>query len=689
MSSQPSGGGSHEHLEQMLREMVAQILAHEDFELFIAWMRANARRFFGHMAFVDEGGPPALAALVARSVWNRMPLPGNGFRPRPVAAPGRNDPCPCGSRQKYKVCCAQLPQFDSFEIDDLWTALVQQLTGAQLRQALDTKRMPPVALAEAARRELDAGTPSKAVSILQPLFEDLAHCDERCEPALDTLCDAYQALGHDRKRLAFLERVTRDCTGSLAAVAWQRLAAMRMDRGDHEGAWEAFRAAQKADPDSPSLALNEVTLLLGEQRGEEAAARARFYAARFRKLGFGDEPWMASLEAVARDPHRALADMNLESAGVDVDRLHAWLDACAARPLPKYEVEALPTIDSGNETEMIELLRKQMSGMGLPAHEIDRAAKKFARQLKADRLKREKAKGQQALFPSETPAQPEDMHANARVLVVPPRLVPLEAQWHKVYPGAKPFSTTAGLTEGAAAWDPDVLEDWLEFLEAHPEAGDSLEIIDDVATALLAFDARLPQGAGFGLASTLAERGCKIVARAVGDADIELPWVCIENRAGLRLFAHVIRDCLDRNENDRADALMRSLLHLNPNDNHGFRAVLVTHLLRNGEVDAALELIARYPDDMMVDIKYGAALAHFRRGEQRPAKEALDLALMTNAHVPSFLIKARVVPPRRNPETVQMGGRDEAWEYREHARDIWEATPGALEWLKAQTRAAR
>ena len=93
-----------------------------------------------------------------------MPLPGNGFKPRPVAAPGRNDPCPCGSGAKYKTCCAQLPQFDAFDEDELWAAMAHQLPAAQLRRAIETKRMPPVALAEAARRELDVQAPKKAVN---------------------------------------------------------------------------------------------------------------------------------------------------------------------------------------------------------------------------------------------------------------------------------------------------------------------------------------------------------------------------------------------------------------------------------------------------------------------------------------------------------------------------------------------
>jgi tetratricopeptide (TPR) repeat protein len=689
VSSKGQTAFSYDQLEQLLSEMVAHILAHQDFEAFIAWMRANARRFFGHMAFTDEGGPPALAAMVARSVWNRTPLPGNGFKPRPVPAPGRNDPCPCGSGEKYKHCCADLPQFDAMETDDIWTMMARQLSPAQLRKAIETKHMPPGALAEAARRDLDAGMPKRAVDLLQPLFDgDLARCDERCEAALDALCDAYQTLGHDRKRLVFLERVSQQCTGPLAAAAWQRLAAMRMDRSDHEGAWDAFRGAQKADPDSPTLALNEITLLLGEGRAAEAAARASFYVARFRKLGFGDEDWMESLEAAARDPHRAIADMSMESAGVDVDRLRAWLDGCVARPLPQYEVTPPEEVDPENEQQAVAFFRRQLSAMDLPAGELTRMAKRMARQLKKEHISREQSRQQAALFPGEA-QETRDEHAKARLLVVPVSLLELESRWRRVYPCEKPLGTSSGVTEGIAAWHPDVLAPWLDFLDAHPAAGDSLDIIDDVATALIAFDARLPQGAGFGLAAALAERGGAIITAAVGDTDIELPWVCLENRAGLRLLARVVHGCLDRGEHDRAATWMRTLLRLNPSDNHGFRALLVNYLLRNDDEEAALELIARYPDDLMVELKYGAVLAHLRRGEEQLAAGVLEGALLGNAHVPSYLIKQRVAPPRLDPETVTMGGRDEAWMYRENARDMWVATPGALDWLKRGARPSR
>jgi len=141
MSTARSPDDNTAHLQQVLGEMVAHILVHEDFEQLILWMRANAQRLFGYMYFVDEGGPRALGAMVARSVWNRTPLPGNGFRPRPVPEPGRNDPCPCGSGQKFRTCCATLPRVDAFSVDDLWIALIDHLRPDQIRRAIASRRI--------------------------------------------------------------------------------------------------------------------------------------------------------------------------------------------------------------------------------------------------------------------------------------------------------------------------------------------------------------------------------------------------------------------------------------------------------------------------------------------------------------------------------------------------------------------
>jgi hypothetical protein len=324
--------------------------------------------------------------------------------------------------------------------------------------------------------------------------------------------------------------------------------------------------------------------------------------------------------------------------------------------------------------------------MGVPADQVEASVQQFARQLKREEKHREASSRQRPLFEEEHDDASGEYEHSERMILTPKALLELEAQWHAVYPCAKPFGTAMSPMHDIDPWESETSAGWLGFLEAHPAAGDALDVLDDLATAVTALEEKLPQGPGHGLGSRLAERGCAILLGAVGEGDIQLPWGCVENRPALRLLARGIHRCLDRGESDRAADLMRTLIRLNPNDNHGFRGLLVNYLLRKGEDAAALEVIARYPDDVLVEPTFGEVLAHLRRGDERDARAALSRALEVNAFVPRYLTASRITPPRLDPHGVSLGGRDQAWLYMEDARDIWACTPGALEWLKRHAR---
>ena len=131
------------------------------------------------------------------------------------------------------------------------------------------------------------------------------------------------------------------------------------------------------------------------------------------------------------------------------------------------------------------------------------------------------------------------------------------------------------------------------------------------------------------------------------------------------------------------------MLALNPHDNHGMRDELINELLKSGENQQALELVARYPDDAGADLAFGAALAHFRLGALEKAREALGAALRFHAKLPRYLIREQVARPRTSEFGVSFGGEDEAWIYRESMREAWADTPGALAWLKRESAARK
>ncbi len=67
-------------------------------------------------------------------------------------------------------------------------------------------------------------------------------------------------------------------------------------------------------------------------------------------------------------------------------------------------------------------------------------------------------------------------------------------------------------------------------------------------------------------------------------------------------------------------------------------------------------------------------------GATEAATDALAEALSTNRFVPAYLLGRKRLP-QRLPEYVGLGDASEAIEYAAHNREVWRATPGALDWL--------
>jgi len=666
---------SSEQFATILDDAVAEILSHEDSEQFLRWMRGQAQRYFGHLPFVDPGGPPAMAAALGRAIWNSTPLPGNHFMPRRIGTPGRNDPCPCGSGRKFKQCCAGSPEFSALAQEDVWPFVIDHLDQRSLETAIAEKRIPQVVLATAAQRMIEAGSARRAAQLMEPLFDGpLDRLDDRFEYAFDTLCDAYLELGFENKRRDLVYRVARGADRALSRAAWQRMATMHMDRGEHEEAWAAFQAAQRADPGHPSLALSEVMLLITERRYDEASQRARFWAVKLAKTDEDVDGLIDTLERIAEDPAGALADTFLEREGVELEPLRAWLDGCRDRPLPAYRaVEAAP-IDTADPETSAAQLRAHLAQSGIPSDQLEQALDQLLASLR------------EMPAPTEVDVRESGDQGPSHVLQTPQPVEAIEASWHEVFPADKPFGVQLDSYADERVWEPATAQRWQEFLLHHPEAYDSLDIIDDLATALGEVEAAMLPGVEDGVMNAIVDRGAAIVLAAVDDHDVRLPWGVPQNRPGLRLLARRVYRLLDAGEDQAAADLMRTLLRVNPTDNHGFRQLLVNHLLRTGDPTGALALSAAYPGDWSVEMRYGEVLAHYRLGNLDQAQRALAAALEVNAHVPKYLAQEQPQQPKLSPGGATLGGRDEAWHYRTDAGDLWRSDPPLLQWLQRAVR---
>lgn len=159
-------------------------------------------------------------------------------------------------------------------------------------------------------------------------------------------------------------------------------------------------------------------------------------------------------------------------------------------------------------------------------------------------------------------------------------------------------------------------------------------------------------------------------------------WGILETRPYMRARFGFILTLLELDRVEEAIAECWAMLDLNPDDNQGVRYVLLRVLMDADRVDEARELIERYQGDVSVDWMYTSALLAFRSdGAGKRANKLLRQALKYNEYVPAFLAGRRRVPSQP-PDYITLGGPDEAAEYVQAQRHIWQRVPGALEWLK-------
>lgn len=600
---------------------------------FLAWLRENLPRYAspGSQLGHDLELQRAFASAFGRQLWNAMPLPRRGFLAEPIAEPGRNDPCPCGSGRKYKHCCAQAPSLAALDARTLWPYVLRALSEPLRSEALRSPHLPREAVLQHAADEIEAGRADAAVRLLEPMFDDpIRREDDLAAWGLDLLCDAYDARGRaKRRKRALLQRAaSRPQRSALRSAAHQRLACIHMDEGQPEQSWKAFRHAQQDDPGNPALGALEVQLLIGEGRQDHARERAQFFLAQMRRRGEDLDPkTLRFYEALAADPGRALSDVLIEMEQGAGRRLADWLDRVGTRPLPAYRVVPVG---------------------GAAAAEADGTSP-------------------------------------GHILSGPSGLAALEARWRKVFPLGKPFSIHPLPFGGGDAWEATAENDWMTLLERHPEAFDSIDLLDDLATAAMMHPDADHSSLRDRLLRPLLMRTVAILERALaagppGHGAVRLRWLVGENRPVLRALFRLHEGAVIAGRDEEARRLAERLLELNPDDNHGTRYWLANTLLEAGDAAACLRIVEAYPDDAAPEMGFNAALAHFQLGHGRSATESLLAADRATPRVRHYLLARRVSRPKLHEHGVTLGGDDRGWLYRENMRSTWVATPGALEW---------
>ena len=165
-------------------------------------------------------------------------------------------------------------------------------------------------------------------------------------------------------------------------------------------------------------------------------------------------------------------------------------------------------------------------------------------------------------------------------------------------------------------------------------------------------------------------------------------WGFLETRPYMRARFGLARALWTRGARDEAIGHLREMLKLNPNDNQGVRYILAAFLVETGAEAAVAALLSAYRDDASAAWVWTKALVQFRKaGDDTKSRSLLAKALADNPHAPAYLTGERAMP-KRLPGMYSPGGEDEAILFVFDYGAGWRETPGALDWLRAQSSAA-
>lgn len=582
------------------------------------------------------------AGAIGAAFWFAVPQPALGWRHAPKAMPGRNDPCFCGSGLKYKRCCDGLGiPSELFERINLLRFVLDAWPTKDLGKiAFD--RLDPEALTDAAHVWGQQGEAQRAATLLEALFASGIKLDARHEFVFDKLMDLWLELGRPGKRLALIEKLLNHPDPDLSSAVHQRKVIILADSGDWDAAWALFHASLRRHPDHPAFAQLELTLLLQQGRDEEARARARFWAQRLRRIDAQYASYADQLIAYAENPAASFE----RDSEFDSPELQSLRDALANAPPPANHHK----LDVGGGDAA------GLAGEGFLAAE--------------------------------------------------PALEKLARSWHRGFPIPEPMLTSLRSDVGVLHQE---LPSALALLARQPLGWHSFVVLDSLS--MLAYERGELEPPWMALCVRLGERaralmhlalpepmrlgdddaGAQVMRLAAGPESDEsrpatggatLPWSFHQNRVPLRI---VVREIAARTRlhttDPMIDRLQAWMLRLNPGDNHDQRSELSTRLLHGRQFAAALHLCRCYAGSVGA-LAANEMLASYVLDGPAQAKAIWDERGRHLREIRKALLAERIARPREVDTGYRtVGGRGEAWDYRQQMRDCW-IRENAIEWLR-------
>lgn len=623
MTTHPPTDEFNDQLEHLLAIAGHHALKHTPIAQFQEWFVLAAPSIAP--AFVKQlsQGQTDLTSILrflASELHAHLPTPDLALQAPRRVKQGRNDPCACGSGQKFKNCCGS-------------GAMPPNLFGSMnlLRYVLDAypkSRLPEVATSKAnidavahtAQQWLEKGEYVRVTTMLEPYFSGNHPLGERLSPVFHLLMEAWADQGRRAKREKLIEQILLRGDRTLKSDALQRRTTMFADKGKFAQAWDSFKQASLLNPNDPALSFLEVSILAAQGRVHDAQARAQWWVdflSKQRDPQLSD--MIASLRDMVKDPHAGMLDVAMTDND-DLRRLH---DLFRAAPSPVVR------------------------------HRLDVA---------------------------EQEGDDGCTHRVVRALVPDVELAKLEKRWQKVFLQAKP-SLTVVQNNADHVWVN--AGEWLNLLQKHPSLWLSFDVLDDLIMAVDTVDmAGVQERLLVPMAERVAEQ--LRITLETDEGNLQCPWGFLDNRPVLRPIAHLALLCADAGKWQRFMELAHWLVQeLNPDDNHGLRGDLSGAYVRFERWQDVLALEAQYPNDSTPTLRLNAVLATFARGQAEQARKLLKEAKQDYPVATKMLLAATAPKPVKqdSPYGIQIGGKYEAWLYVSQMREFWDRSK-ALEWAR-------
>ncbi len=132
---------------------------------------------------------------------------------------------------------------------------------------------------------------------------------------------------------------------------------------------------------------------------------------------------------------------------------------------------------------------------------------------------------------------------------------------------------------------------------------------------------------------------------------------------------------------EQAISCYQRAITLNPADNQFNRYPLSNCYIQTGQLDKARQLAQQFSQDQGAFFQFDQLLAAFiEHGKSETNQMLKKTALSHNKYVPK-LLAGKIKMPKRMPDRLSTGDKDEAVLYAAQNTELWRSVAGAIPWL--------